>query len=84
VLFLPLGMLLPLVWTRLRFRRGVQIAIAVSLSVELLQLLSRAWGSYRTADVNDVILNVAGASLGLALASLLRLRQSTRSAMARA
>ena len=73
VLFFPLGILLPLVWTRLRFWRGVQIAIALSVSIELLQLVSMAWGSHRTADVNDVILNVTGACLALGVVSLLRL-----------
>jgi glycopeptide antibiotics resistance protein len=74
LLFFPLGILIPLVWRHLRFWRGIQIAIAVSLSIELLQYVSRAWGSYRLADVNDVVLNVLGACLGLALVFLLRLR----------
>jgi glycopeptide antibiotics resistance protein len=81
LLFIPLGVLLPLVRRRLRFWRGIQIAIALSCTIELLQLLSRAWGSYRTADVNDVILNVLGAGLGLGLVSLLQLRQGTRPAV---
>lgn len=84
MLFFPLGILLPLVWRRLRFWRGIQVAIALSSSIELLQYLSSAWGSYRSADVNDVILNVVGACLGLALVSLLRLRPATRPAVARA
>jgi glycopeptide antibiotics resistance protein len=84
MLFFPLGILIPLVWRRLRFWRGLQIAIALSCSIELAQYLSSAWGSYRAADVNDVILNVFGASLGLALVSLLRLRQSPRPAVSRA
>jgi glycopeptide antibiotics resistance protein len=84
MLFFPLGILLPLVWGRFRFWRGVQIAIALSVSIELVQYLSRAW-SNRTADVNDVILNVVGACLGLALVSLLRLLlPGTRPALARA
>ena len=78
MLFFPLGILLPLVWPRLRFWRGMLIAIALSCSIELLQYLSSAWGSYRAADVNDVILNVAGAGLGLALMSLLRFRPGAR------
>ena len=84
MLFFPLGILIPLVWRHLRFWRGIQIAIALSFSIELLQYLSSAWGSYRSADVNDVILNVLGACLGLALVSLLRLRQGTPPAVARA
>ena len=78
VLFLPLGILLPLVWRRLRFWRGLLIALAVSISIELLQYLSTAWGSYRTADINDVILNCVGASIGLALVAVLRLRRETQ------
>lgn len=84
LLFIPLGILLPLVWRRLRFWKGIQIAIALSCSIELLQFLSMAWGSYRTADVNDVVLNVLGACLGLVLVSPLRLRQGNRRAVARA
>jgi glycopeptide antibiotics resistance protein len=83
VLFFPLGIFLPLVSRHLRFWRGIEIAIALSFSIELLQYLSSAWGSYRSADVNDVILNVLGASLGLALMSLLRLRRGTGAAIAR-
>ena len=83
MLFFPLGILLPLVWMRLRFWSGLQVAIAVSVSIEFVQYLSRAW-SNRTADVNDVILNVSGASLGLALVFLLRLRGGTRPAVPRA
>lgn len=73
-LFFPLGLLIPLVWGRLRFWRGVQIAFALSIGIELVQYSSRAWGSYRSADVNDVILNGLGACLGLAVVFLLRSR----------
>ena len=84
MLFFPLGILIPLVWRRLRFWSVIGIAIALSCSIELLQYVSSAWGSYRAADVNDVILNVLGACLGLALVSLLRLLLVTRPAVARA
>jgi len=80
MLFFPLGILIPLVWRRLSFWRGIQIAIAVSVSIELVQYLSRAW-SNRNADVNDVVLNVLGASLGLALVFLVRLLRGTRPAV---
>lgn len=80
LLFFPLGILLPLVWGHLRFWRGIQIAIVLSITIELVQYLS----SYRSADVNDVILNALGASLGLVLVYLLRLRQGTRPAISRA
>ena len=83
MLVFPLGILLPLVWRRLGFWRGIQIAIALSCSIELVQYLLRAWIN-RTADVNDVVLNVLGASLGLALVFLLRLGRGTRPAVSRA
>jgi glycopeptide antibiotics resistance protein len=73
-LFFPLGVFLPLVWRQIRFRRGIQIALALSIGIELVQYVSR----YRSADVNDVILNAVGACLGLVLLYLLRQRQSSR------
>jgi glycopeptide antibiotics resistance protein len=76
MLFFPLGILMPLVWKRLRFWSGIQIAIAVSVAIELVQYLSTGW-SNRNADVNDVVLNVLGASLGLAIVFLLRLLRGT-------
>jgi glycopeptide antibiotics resistance protein len=79
VLFFPLGILIPLVWRQLRFWRGMLIVLALSSSIEVVQYLSSAWGSYRAADVNDVILNVFGAGLGLALTSALRSTASLRS-----
>lgn len=81
MLFLPLGILIPLVWTRLRFWKGLQVAIAISFGIELVQYLSSAWGSYRAADINDVILNGTGAGLGLALVSLLRSLRGAPSAV---
>ncbi|MGK2960545.1 MAG: VanZ family protein [Gemmatimonadaceae bacterium] len=77
-LFFPLGILIPLVWRRLSFWRGIQIAIALAFSIELLQYVSSALGSYRAVDVNDFILNVLGACLGLALVFLLRWRPSDK------
>ncbi|MFL5480922.1 MAG: VanZ family protein [Gemmatimonadaceae bacterium] len=71
LLFVPLGILIPLAWRRIGFLKGILIAIAVSISVETVQYFSRAWGSYRLADVNDVILNAVGAVIGLTLVSLL-------------
>lgn len=84
MLFFPLGILIPMIWRHLRFWRVVRIATVVACSIELLQYASRAWGSYRTADVNDVVLNVLGACLGLAAVCLVRLRHRIRPANARA
>jgi glycopeptide antibiotics resistance protein len=83
LLFFPLGILMPLVWMRLRFRNAVLIAIAVSCSIEIVQYVARGWIN-RLADVNDVILNVFGACLGLAVVFLLRWRPGARPVVARA
>jgi glycopeptide antibiotics resistance protein len=83
MLFFPLGILIPLISTRLRFWTGVHIALAISFGIELVQYLSSAWGSYRAADINDIILNVSGACLGLAMVFLLRRLRATRPAVAR-
>ena len=83
MLFFPLGVLIPLVLKRRRFWRVIQIAVAVSCTIEILQYLSSALGSYRAADINDVILNVFGACLGLGLVSLLQLRRGWGTARSR-
>jgi glycopeptide antibiotics resistance protein len=82
LLFIPFGILIPLIWRRLSFWKGIQAAIALSLTIEILQYVSRAWGSYRAADINDIILNVLGASLGLILVHALRALMRSRRAVA--
>ncbi|HEX6573456.1 MAG TPA: VanZ family protein [Gemmatimonadaceae bacterium] len=82
LLFFPLGFLLPLLWRRLRFGQALLIAAGLSLSIEIAQYLSSAWGSYRAADINDSILNVAGAAIGLFFVSLLRWRPANRRKLA--
>ena len=77
MLFFPLGILLPLVWTNLRFWKGLQLALALSCSIELVQYFSSGW-SNRSADINDVVLNALGACLGLGLVFLLRLLRASR------
>lgn len=66
VLFVPLGFLLPLLSTRCR--RGATTAVAalaVSVSIELVQFaMLITLVSRRSTDVDDVLLNVAGAGLG--------------------
>lgn len=83
-LFFPLGILIPLVWRRLRVRKALMIVVAVSFGIELLQYLSSALGSYRAVDVNDFILNVFGASLGLAVVYLVREGFGIRPSLSRA
>jgi glycopeptide antibiotics resistance protein len=68
LLFVPLGFLVPLLLPRLR--RGWRVLAAgagVSLLVELAQL---PMPGVRRADVNDLLMNVAGTALGLFLYAL--------------
>jgi glycopeptide antibiotics resistance protein len=78
LLFFPLGFLIPLIWARVRFWRGLQIALALSVGIELAQYASWWWETYRAVDVNDVFLNMLGAFLGLTLVNLLRLLGGNR------
>ena len=63
-LFVPFGILLPLLFERFRalwplvWRAGV-----ISIAIELTQVLTRA----RAIDVDDVILNTTGAAVGFAV-----------------
>jgi len=75
LLLLPLGVMAPLLWSR--FRRAPQaigLFIAVSLSIELAQFI----GSFlvfrirwKSADIDDLIVNVVGALLGFLVAKML-------------
>ena len=61
LLFIPLGLLPPLLWQKTRrFWRTLLLAAGVMIPVELLQMLLLV-GS---CDVDDLILNLLGASLG--------------------
>ncbi|MGH2463064.1 MAG: VanZ family protein [Candidatus Limnocylindria bacterium] len=69
LLLLPLGLVGPIVFPWMdRWLRVFVAAVALSAAIELAQL----WIPERSADVDDVLLNVAGALLGYAILSLLR------------
>lgn len=69
VMFLPLGALLPAVFSRLRrFCRTLAAGLLAVLAVELLQLFTLL-GS---CDIDDLILNLVGIALGYGLWRLLR------------
>jgi glycopeptide antibiotics resistance protein len=64
--FVPLGLLLPQMIRRRSLLLVVLAGLALSVAIEAGQLaVSIALGfAYRTADIDDVIVNVAGAVLG--------------------
>lgn len=60
VLFLPLGALVPMLWKQMRdWYRVLGLGILLSVFIEVTQLLN-----YRRTDVDDLILNTAGAVIG--------------------
>lgn len=58
-IFLPLGVLPPLLWPRWRKGCAILLGMGVSIFIELVQPLVG-----RTRDVDDLILNTLGALLG--------------------
>lgn len=61
LLFLPMGVYLPLLFAKLRsFSRTIVMILGVLIGIELLQMFTRL-GSF---DIDDLILNMAGAMLG--------------------
>lgn len=69
VLFVPFGLLLPLLFDRMQhFWSFLWRIFIVSAGIEMLQIFTRA----RAVDVDDVILNALGASIGFGLLSVLR------------
>jgi glycopeptide antibiotics resistance protein len=69
VMFVPLGVLVPMLWPGAdSVRRLAGVAAAASGGIELTQfVLWVTLGSQRTVDVNDLIANTAGGLLGLLL-----------------
>jgi len=73
IMLLPLGIFLPLLNRRLRkfssFFIVVVISFFVSVGIELLQLAT----NYRSTDIDDVVLNSAGACVGFLIYQLIKL-----------
>lgn len=79
VLLLPIGLLGPIAIPALdRWWRVALLALLVSTAIELMQLAVPD----RSADVDDVIVNVAGALIGYAVFSLVRATLRSRAAPA--
>jgi len=72
VMLLPLGIYLPLIYTRFRkaynFFVVLLICFLASVGIELLQLAT----SYRSTDVDDVILNTVGGGVGFLIYQLIK------------
>ena len=72
IMLLPLGIYLPLLYRKLRSFPGffaiLFICLFVSIGIELLQLVT----SYRSVDIDDVILNTLGGCFGFIIYQLFR------------
>ena len=69
VMLMPLGIYIPLLFPKLSAFFKVFIAcFLVSVSIELMQLIT----SYRSTDVDDVILNTSGSVVGYLIYRLIR------------
>jgi glycopeptide antibiotics resistance protein len=76
VMLLPLGIFIPLLFRRFSgFIPAFFICLLASICIELMQLIT----SYRSTDIDDVILNTAGAVVGYFLYLLFRPAMSNNS-----
>lgn len=65
VLFIPMGILLPLTAPRFASARAtVGTALLAAVAIEGIQYFQRSMGMGRSVDVDDVILNLVGAVIG--------------------
>ncbi|MEO5893249.1 MAG: VanZ family protein [Ferruginibacter sp.] len=65
LLFVPMGILLPVVFPKINsLKKVAAICLLSSLSIELIQLGLRRLGTYRSTDIDDVILNTIGGVIG--------------------
>jgi glycopeptide antibiotics resistance protein len=68
--FMPMGFLLPIVFSKLnRIRKVIYVSFISALLIELMQYILRVGAS----DIDDVILNVLGAVLGYWIMRCVRL-----------
>lgn len=78
LLFVPLGLALPILWTKFKDAgHTLRFGFAVSLSIELLQILT-----FRATDVNDLITNTCGTYLGFLCARVMQKKSSNLSKLA--
>lgn len=68
IVFAPLGILIPLLMRRPSWVKVILSAAAVSLTIELVQIVTDGlFGGGHVADVNDFLWNVVGGAVGYAI-----------------
>ncbi|MBN1628287.1 MAG: VanZ family protein [Thermoleophilia bacterium] len=84
LLLVPFTLVGPALWPRLRaWKWALAVGVGGSLTIELVQLVLcvAVDDNYRTVDIDDVIVNTAGALVGYALSLGIRARLRTRAAV---
>ena len=72
LVFVPVGILVPLLVAKASWGRVLAVAAVFSLAIELAQLVTgNLLGGGHVADLNDLLFNIAGAVLGFGLFSTL-------------
>lgn len=74
-LLAPFGVIVPMLWKKInKFSKMLLLSFCVSISIEIYQLITSYLGiAMRSCDIDDVILNVLGASLGYLLYKLVHM-----------
>lgn len=78
LLFIPLGLLIPLLFSRISFKKSIYIGFCSSLLIETTQLvLGKIIGyTYRSFDVDDLLMNTFGAAVGFIIYQMIYVRIS--------
>ncbi|MCK2019813.1 VanZ family protein [Peribacillus frigoritolerans] len=73
ILFLPMGFVLPIIFSNMQTKKIIFIGFLTSLSIEIFQGLAGLWigYNYRAADIDDLIFNMLGTAFGLLIWKLL-------------
>ena len=75
ILFVPSGIILPIVYKRLNtFWKVLLAGIGISLCIEIIQLPF----SVRATDIDDLILNTIGVIVGYGIVTLIRCLRRTK------
>jgi glycopeptide antibiotics resistance protein len=79
LLFVPLSFFVPLIWGNVNLMRAVLLGFASSFSIELTQaIISLLLGfTYRSTDVDDIILNTVGFTFGYVCFVLIKILSTT-------
>ncbi len=74
VLFIPLGILVPMCFQNKNLKAVASLSLIASLSIELIQFIQNIiYGApFKFTDIDDVILNVSGGIIGYGIYYLIR------------